>query len=282
MKRTTNAQQLGEIDPPSGTAVDPEGIRSSARSETRLESIVQVKEGSGGSWKEITEVTTVSRNGASFTVSKPCVVGRLLTLVLPLPANMRAYDQNEKLYPVLGLVQHCHESVVDGEKRYAVGVAFVGKKVPASYKADPMQNYRITGVSADGLWTIAERDGQFQVRRHPRFWTELEVTLIVLQRERTAPYKETATTQNIGLSGASVYSSLDADVGDKVKFVCNDYDFFAISVVRQRKESNDPVRPVTLHLEFVDAAFPVDNLPDVQSFAIPSEPWDQDVLTGFK
>ncbi|HVF46912.1 MAG TPA: hypothetical protein VNA17_05035 [Pyrinomonadaceae bacterium] len=62
------------------------------------------------------------------------------------------------------------------------------------------------------------------------------------------------------MSGASVYSTLDANVGGKVKSICNEYDFFAKSVVRKRKESTDGVRPPTLHLEFVDAAFPTDSL----------------------
>ena len=63
--------------------------RTQKRVPTELQTIVQVKEADGETWKEVVRVTTVSRNGAGFSLTRPCVVGRLITLVLPLdPASI--------------------------------------------------------------------------------------------------------------------------------------------------------------------------------------------------
>src|SRR5436190_20232585 len=94
---------------------------------TILRTIVQVKERDGKIWKEVTQVTTVSRNGAGFTLPRTVAVGRLLTLVMPLAPELRPYDQEAEVYPVMGIVQYSNASTVNGETVYHVGVGFVGK-----------------------------------------------------------------------------------------------------------------------------------------------------------
>lgn len=231
--------------------------RNESRIPGQLQTIVQVKE-SQDSWKEITNVSTVSKSGAGFYLSRPCAVGRLVTLVVPMPQELRAYDHFEKLYPVLGLVQYCNEGLVNNVKCYHVGVAFIGKQVPASFKENPQQNYRITGMAQTGLWSITETESEFKARRHPRFWVELNVSITILHNERKEIYRDQAVTQNIGASGASVKSSLDANVGDKVKFAYKELDFYTVAVVRSRKEIDG--QTPTLHLEFLDNEFPVEKL----------------------
>ena len=77
--------------------IDP---RIESRIFSDLAAIIQVTEKNGHTWKELADISTVSRNGAGFTLSRPCVVGRLINIVLPLPPELRAYDVNEELYPV--------------------------------------------------------------------------------------------------------------------------------------------------------------------------------------
>jgi len=242
--------------------------RRADRVSTELKTIVQVKEGDGETWKEVTRVTTVSRNGAGFSMSRPVTVGRIVTLVMPLAPELRAYDTNTELYPVLGIVQYCNAGMVDGKDVHHVGVGFIGKNVPESFKSDPRQSYRITGMGKDGLWTIAEADTAFKARRHPRFWLAVDVTLTVIRKENRTVDKEDTVTQNVAASGLSVLSSLEAEVGDKVKVAFRSLDFFAVAIVRNRKQKKDQMP--TLHLEFVDALFPVDKLITVPEH--PSQP----------
>ncbi len=243
--------------------------RRTDRVPTELRTIVQVKESEDESWKEVTKVNTVSRNGAGFSLSRKCEIGRLLTLVMPMPAELRAYDKDKELYPIMGLVQNCYEATADGETVYHVGVALIGKQIPESFTADPQQSYRICGMTKDGLWQIADAETPFKQRKNPRFWIALDVTISLMQKGKksaSSVFKEETTTQNIGASGVSVMCSLEAKVGDRVKFACKEHDFYAIAIVRNRKEPEGQL--MTLHLEFVDDKFPMEKI----LFTMPANP----------
>lgn len=228
------------------------------RADSELKTIVQVKDGNGETWKEVTKVTTVSRNGAGFSLPRPVTVGRLLTLVMPLDPELRAYDEDKEVYPVLGLVQYCNQGKVNGETVYHVGVGFVGKNVPESFKADPTQSYRISGMRKDGLWEITEAESQFKNRKTPRYWISLPVTISLLQKAEQSGAREETFTKNISGGGVSVACSLVAAIGDKVKFACKEIDFYAVALVRNRKVGNN--ESPTLHLQFIDAELPVEKV----------------------
>ncbi|MEO7658596.1 MAG: hypothetical protein ABIV48_03185 [Pyrinomonadaceae bacterium] len=236
---------------------EPENRRVE-RAPSELRTIVQVKESDTESWKELTRVTTVSRNGAGFSLARPCKVGRLVTLVMPLDRELRAYDEDAEIYPVMGLVQYCNEGMMDGKTIFHVGVGFVGKHIPHSYKTDPTQNYRIVGMRKDGLWEISEVGAQFKNRKQPRYWMNVRFTISLLQKADNSGAKEDVITQNIGAGGLSAACSLDAAVGEKVKVACQELEFYAVAIVRNRKLYIDGSR--TIHLEFVESEFPVDKI----------------------
>jgi len=232
-------------------------FRNGERLVSNLRTIIQVKENSETLWKELTKVTTVARNGVGFSLPRPCTVGRLVNLILPMPAEYRAHDLNEELYNVIGIIQYCNAATVGGERVYHIGVGLVGPKVPASFRANPKQNYRITGMQPNGLWAITEAASQFKVRRNPRSWITLPVTLGLIHRDEAVKSNETFT-KNISLSGASVATSLDVRVGEKVRFACPAVDFHAIAVVRN--VSRDSERTSILHLQFDGDQFPIERI----------------------
>lgn len=231
--------------------------RKGNRHAAELKAIVKVKESEHESWKEVTNVSTVSRNGAGFSLTRPCVVGRLVTLVLPLDPELRAYDKKEEVYPVLSIIQYCNPSTINGETVYHVGVGFVGKKLPESFKADPTQSYRVSGMKKDGLWEITEAESQFKKRKQPRYWISIPIMISLLQRGDSSGAKQKTVTKNICAGGVSVACSLDTKIGDKVKFACKELDFYSMAMVRNRRMNKDGV---TLHLEFIDKEFPIDQL----------------------
>jgi len=223
---------------------------------TELQTIVQVKESHDESWKEVTKVLTVSKNGAGFSLNRPVVVGRLITLVMPLDTELRAYDKKKELYPVMAIVQYCNATTIEGETRYHIGVGFVGKKIPDSFKLDPTQSYRICGMKQDGLWSISEAEDQFKNRRQPRYWISVPVTVSLLQKAGNPGAKEETATKNISSNGISAVCSLETSVGEKVKIACKELNFYSIAVVRNRMTPKDGM--MTLHLELVDSEFPVE------------------------
>ena len=118
-------------------------------------------------------------------------------------------------------------------------------------------------MNADGLWKIEEAKSAFKVRKHARFRKHIDHYLALLDSKQRTIGGERTVTQNISKSGAAVYTTLDVGVGERVKFICEQFDFSGLAVVcnRQESESDEPAR---LHLQFVENTFPVElmNLPE--------------------
>jgi len=245
------ASELGEVVHFNNRVLD--------RAPVALQAVVQVKESQKDTWKEVTDVKSVSRNGAGFMLTRPCVVGRLVTMVLPLEPDLRAYDHDKELYPVMGIVQYCNSAMVNGEKKYHVGVGFIGKNIPESFKKDPNQSFRILGMSKEGMWQVIEADREFKNRKDPRFWISVGITVSAV-RSRV---KEVTHTKNVSARGLSIASALDAAVGEKVKLACPELDFYAFAVVRNRNRRKGDTP--TLHLELLENEFPIDKLIASQS-----------------
>ncbi|MEP6904027.1 MAG: PilZ domain-containing protein [Actinomycetota bacterium] len=240
------------------SVVSENETRENERSSLSISTVVKAKENRETFWKETTDLVSISRSGAGFYLQHKCEVGHLLSLMMSMPRHLRCYDQDKELYRVWGLVQHCSPVSGDAASTYHVGVAFVGKKVPASYTENPLQSYRISGMNEDGTWKIVEAQKSFIVRRHSRYWLSFEVLLAAHDNDKNFISDENALTENISLSGAAIYSNLGVDIGDSVQFNCVPHNFSALAVVRNRQTSEYELPK--LHLEFIDAVFPVEEL----------------------
>lgn len=232
-------------------------VRKDIRIVTELESMVHGFDENDEPWKEFTTVSSISKNGAGFALPRPCRVGRLVKLTTPMPTELRAFDHTEKLYTVVGLVQYCQP--VDDLNLYNVDIAFAGQDFPESYFADPAQSYRISGSDRAGMWIVTEAEREFSTRSHARFRAHLNVTVSLIKKHRSSAINRQDTiTHDISANGVCVFCSLDAEVGERVKFASKEHNFYAIAIVRNRGRRNN--RP-TLHLEFVDATYPLKKLP---------------------
>jgi hypothetical protein len=234
--------------------------RSNGRASHQLSAVVKARESKDNFWKQTTDLISLSRSGAGFYVEKKCEVGRLISLLIPMPKHLRCYDIEKELYRVWGLVQHCNPvSGSDGAAAaFHVGVAFVGKRPPSSYNENPLQSYRITGINEDGTWRIVESKTDFVVRRHPRHWLSLNVLLSAWDDDGKLTMDETAMTDNISKSGAAVVSNMQIDVGDSVHFDSIEHDFSTLAIVRNRQTSEHELPK--LHLEFIGESFPTEAL----------------------
>jgi hypothetical protein len=224
-----------------------------------LYTVVKGKETSDSSfWKEVGDIVSVSATGAGFYLPRECPVGTLISLMVPLPAHLRCYDHDKEFYRVWGLVQHCQELTGEDLTGYHIGVAFIGKNSPSSYKDDPKCSYRICGMNEDGLWKVEEARTPFKTRKHIRYWKSIGLYLGVLDSKKDLVSGERTTTENISKSGAAVFTSLDVNIGDRVKFISKEFDFSGLAVVCNRQTDDDGI--TRLHLQFVESMFPVDKL----------------------
>lgn len=225
---------------------------------TSIHAVIKAKDSDRGDWKEIADIASVSATGAGFYIQSECRVGTLLSLVLPLAPHLRCYDHDKELYRVWGLVQHCQPLSGDDLVGYHVGVAFIGKTLPESYAENPSQGYRICGIDEDGLWKITESRSEFKVRRYARYWTNVDPYLALIDAKKDAVLGERTCSENVSKSGAAVFSTLEAHVGDRIKFICEKFDFSGLAVVCNRQVGKDGKE--RLHLNFVENSFPVEKL----------------------
>lgn len=223
-----------------------------------LNAVVKGRENGDRHWKEVADLISVSPTGASFDLPRHCEVGSLVSLIVPLPAHVRCYDFDKEFYRVWGLIQHCEPIAADDPSNFHIGVAFIGKDPPASFKNDPLQHYRISGVDEKGMWTVEEAKTPFKKRADVRFWRSIELYLALVNTKDGSIGGERTAAENVSRSGAAVFTTMNIGIGDRVKFISEEYDFSGLAVVCNAQVGDD--NRTRLHLHFVENTFPVEKL----------------------
>lgn len=217
------------------------------------------------SFNEITRLIDVSAFGAGFNLQHPIKRGRLVFMTMPLARQLRSYDYTEPQYRIWGLVRHCIPIRQKADESYAIGTAFIGKQPPESYIENPAKLYEITERDSDGLWNVAEAcavpdesDLPPADRRHTRHAIPIDVRLEVLNDNGLVTLQESTVTENISLGGASVFTTIDADVGSFLRLTSEQYNVTITSIVRGKRNGTDSIP--RLHLEFFDRYFPLEGI----------------------
>jgi hypothetical protein len=223
--------------------------------------------GKTGGWDEAARLVQVSPLGAGVRLKHLVEAGRLVLLTMPLLPELRKFDLSEPQYKVWGVVRYINwENVSYNEKGeaslYEIGIAFIGKEPPHSFKKDPATTYEISGFDKIGLWQIKEGkpdtslpNPRNDIRNDGRFMIPLNVTIEVLNEAGEVAVTESSVTENVSLSGASVFTTLNVKMGSYVRMICPEYNISVLSLVRSRESAADGF--TRLHLEFVDQQFPL-------------------------
>lgn len=227
---------------------------------------VEVKIDPQISWNEVTRLADVSAFGAGFSIKRPLKRGRLILVTIPMPRQLRHFDFSDPQYRVWSLVRKCVPfRAPDGEMRYSIGVAFVGKFPPPKFVEDPSTLYETRGRDDEGLWHVTEAPENpdqsklaKEERRQTRFFIPEGVTLEVLDADGNIADTESTVTENISLGGAAVFTSLKVSTGAFVRITSDRHNIKIISVVRGARKGADGL--TRLHLEFVDHFFPLEGI----------------------
>ncbi|MDQ4121141.1 MAG: hypothetical protein M3209_06820 [Acidobacteriota bacterium] len=253
---------------------NPKNRRKRDRLELSLPIRVHCRESREHEWEEITRLIDVTPFGAGFSLSRPMEVGRLILLVMPLPRQLRCYDHLEPQYKMWALVRHVRKiSDEKAEKQfYNIGVAFVGKRAPASYEADPTTLYEVQASDELGFCRLKEISGTKGTsssgapkkdlgadgRRMTRHPIPLTVRIEVFDENGKTVSSEMTVTENVNQAGAAVFTTLDVDRGRFVRMTCDQYNITVVAVVRRRRIGADGI--ARLHLEFIDRQFPLEGI----------------------
>ncbi len=218
-------------------------------------------------WEQITRLRDLSSFGAGFTLSRPVKRGRLIKITLPMPRQMRCYDFFESQYNVWAIVRRC--VLVENAERetYFIGVAFIGKVPPKSFQEDPSTLYDVSHKSDEekGLWEIRAADlnpDESSVpkedRRHSRYHIPISFTVDAIDQNGEVLESEPTVSENISLGGATVFTSLSAEVGSFLRISSAQYQTTIKAIVRGRRIGNDGIP--RLHIEFIDHFFPLSGI----------------------
>lgn len=241
--------------------------RKRERLELNLPVRVHCRETVDHEWVELTRLIDVTPFGARFSIARPTEPGRLLHLTLPMPRQLRCFDHVEQQYRVWALVRNVAPVGKSGGgtvPRFEVGVAFVGKRAPASFEMDPTKRYDVAPVEEEtGLWYVQEiPEGRHIKSDDPRPETRhsvpLDVVVEVFNEKGEVTETERTVTENISRRGAAVFTSLAVGRGRFIRLISSQYNISVVAAVRGRRTGADGI--TRLHLEFVDRQWPLEGI----------------------
>ena len=244
---------------------DGKSRRARERLEISLPVRVQGRESEDYEWVELTRLIDVTPFGAGFTIARPTESGRLLHLTLPMPRQLRCFDHIEDQYRVWALVCRVNArpefGAGGGDIRFEVGVAFTGKRPPASYTKDTATLYEVEAVSAeDNMWKLreVERPSASPRSEQTRLQMALSVRLEVFDFEGRVTASEQTVTENISPRGAAVWTMLKVERGRFVRLTSVETGLAVVAAVRAARTGADGIPRI--HLEFIDRRWPLEGI----------------------
>jgi hypothetical protein len=224
------------------------------RLELKLPVRVSIRETPDFEWMEVTRLIDVTPYGAGFTLKRPTEKGRLLHLTIPMPRQLRTYDHVEDQYRVWAIVRHVQVKVQPDNKPtiFDVGVAFIGKRPPASYEAEPSKRYEISTSAVESIAAAEESIKPLTTsdqRIHTRHNIAIDVVLEVIDEKGLIAQREQTVTENISRKGATMFTTLEVPAGRFVRLTSKQYKT-THAAVRARSTGADGIPRI--HVEFVD------------------------------
>ena len=215
-------------------------------------------------WNQMCKTRDISPFGASFTFDDRIERGRILLLTLPMPQQMRSYDFLESQYKVWSVVTNCirDENEAAG---FVVGVAFVGKDPPPSFRENPSQVYDIVYEGDNETPILKPKEKTDPTgkrdkvdRQHSRYDIPINVVIEIQDPAGNVLLSEQAVTENVSLGGASIFTSLSPEVGSPVRVKSEQYGADLEAIVRGKRTGKDGIP--RLHVEFKNELFPLEGI----------------------
>jgi len=243
---------------------DQKSRRLRERIRLALPARIHVRESTDDEWTVMTRLVDVTPFGARFPLPRPIDIGRLLQLTVAMPRQLRVFDHVEDQYRVWAIVRNVKllQQAAPKDPLLEVGVAFIGKRPPHSYRDNPERRYEIAQSKLESAMWAAREDSVDQLaevntddkRKESRQMIPVDVTIEVFEADKLVK-KEQTVTENISRSGAAVFTAMDTRPGVFLKVTSEQYKTTVLAVVRGRRAGQDGI--TRLHLEFVGSEWPL-------------------------
>ena len=209
-------------------------------------------------WMEVTRLTNVTPFGAGFTLKRPTERGRLLHMTIPMPRQLRVFDHVEDQYRIWAIVRYVKANSSGKQTVFEVGVAFIGKKAPASYEKEPWKRYDISTSAFDALKSGADMlipllsEDQRALTRH-NIAVDMRVEILDLNGDVTE--SEHTVTEDISTKGATLFTTLQIPQGRFIRLTNEQQGITAHAAIRSRSTGADGIPRI--HVEFIDKEWPL-------------------------
>ena len=219
---------------------------------------VQGRETPNFEWTEVTRLINVTPFGAGFTLKHPTERGRLLFMTIPMPRQLRVFDHVEDQYRIWAIVRYMKASISDNRTVFNVGVAFIGKRPPASYEKEPWKRYDINNTVFEALTSAEEILTPFtsaDQRVHTRHNIAVDMRVELVNADGEVTDSEQTVTEDISTRGATIFTTLDIPQGRFIRLISEQYRITAHAAIRSRSTGADGVPRI--HVEFIDREWPL-------------------------
>jgi hypothetical protein len=218
---------------------------------------VRVRETPDFEWTEVTRLLNVTPFGAGFTLKRPTEKGRLLHMTIPMPRQLRVFDHVEDQYRIWAIVRYLKSRTAEKVPVFEVGVAFIGKRAPASYEAEPWKRYDISTTGFQSLATLDELPSltASDQRDQTRHNIAVDMRVEVLDVDGTVSETEQTVTENISAGGATLFTTLTVPVGRFIRLTSEQHGVTVHAAIRSRSTGADGI--ARFHVEFIDRQWPL-------------------------
>ncbi len=207
-------------------------------------------------WTEITRLINVTPFGAGFALKHPTEKGRLLHMTIPMPRQLRVFDHVEDQYRIWAVVRYMKSAIADNKTVFNVGVAFIGKRAPASYETEPWKRYDISTSAFEALSKPEDILIPLTDQRvNTRYNIAVDMRLELVNVEGEVSESEHTVTENISANGATIFTTLQIPQGRFIRLTSEQYGVTAHAAIRSRSTGADGVPRI--HVEFIDREWPL-------------------------
>jgi hypothetical protein len=211
-------------------------------------------------WMEVTRLKNVTPFGAGFALKRPTEKGRILHMTIPMPRQLRVFDHAEDQYRVYALVRYMrpdYPAESGSNPVFNIGVAFIGKRAPASYEAEPWKRYDISTSTFDAL-PKAEDITPIRTtdqRAHTRHNIAVDMLVELINEKGELTESERTVTENISAKGATIFTTLQIPIGRFIRVTSDHYRVTTFAAIRARSTGGDGIPRI--HVEFIDKEWPL-------------------------
>ena len=207
-------------------------------------------------WTEVTRLTNVTPFGAGFTLRHPTEKGRLLHMTIPMPRQLRVFDHVEDQYKIWAVVRYIKTTIIENKTVFEVGVAFIGKRPPASYEKEPWTLYDVTNTTFEATKSADEIVIPFADQRaYTRHNIAVDMRIEIVNEAGNVIETEQTVTENISTKGATLFTTLEVPSGRFVRLTSEQYRITVHAAIRSRSKGADGVPRI--HVEFIDKEWPL-------------------------